>query len=55
MQNRIITICSLLTFLIGWSQSNRTGFIAALDNEGTPVYPLSAGSSDAYILALGTD
>ena len=53
MENRIITICSMLTFLIGWSQRDREGFIIGLDNHGLPYYPMSSGSNDGFILALG--
>jgi len=53
MHNRIITICSMLTFFIGWSQRNRGGFISGLDDQGLPFYPMSSGNNDGYILALG--
>ena len=53
MHNRVITICSMLTYVIGWSQRNRGGFILGLDDQGLPYYPMSSGNNDGYILALG--
>ena len=53
MQYGIITICSVLTVLIGWIQQDRTGFIIGLGPEGRPLYPLSSGSNDGFILSLG--
>jgi hypothetical protein len=53
MKNRIITICAILTCLIGLNQRNREGLILGLDNHGLPYYPMSLGSNDGFILAIG--
>jgi hypothetical protein len=53
MLSRIVTICAMLTFLIGWTLRNRTGLILGLDDEGLPYYPMSSGNNDGFILALG--
>src|SRR6266540_3363760 len=53
MKNRIITICAILTCLIGWNQRGREGFILGIDDHGLPYYPMSSGNNDGFILAIG--
>jgi hypothetical protein len=53
MKNRITTICAILTSIIGWNQRSREGFIIGIDDQGLPFYPMSSGSNDGFILAVG--
>lgn len=53
MNKWVIAISSLVIFLIGCNQSGRDGLALFLAADGSPIYPVSSGSEDGALLAIG--
>lgn len=49
----LVLVCSLAAVLIGFGQRGRGALILERASDGSPIYPLSSGSSDGALLAVG--